>query len=151
MVEGVEVHLTIEPLLQLVKAFAVLCQQPHAFGHYGLDGHIVGFQKAETVAHPLAHLVYAHVAALIGDLRGHDKYLVGGLVIAQPGGKGVHQLLRDAAHAEAFHDDAVVQVEDLRDERRGHAGRQLEQEHPAVQRAAELHRAGGPRRGDVPH
>ena len=42
VVEGVKVHLTIEPLLQLVKAFAVLRQQPHTFGHYGLDGHIVG-------------------------------------------------------------------------------------------------------------
>ena len=46
MVEGVKVHLTVEALLQLVKAFAVLRQQPHTFGHYGLDGHIVGFQKA---------------------------------------------------------------------------------------------------------
>ena len=111
----------------------------------------MGFQKAEAVAHPLAHLVHAHVAALVGDLRGHDEHLVGGLVIAQPGGKGIHQLLWDAAHAETLHDDAVVQVEDLRDERRGHARGQLEQEHPAVQRAAELHRAGGPRRGNVPH
>ena len=76
---------------------------------------------------------------------------MGGFVVAQPGGKGVHQLLRDAAHAEAFHDDAVVQTEDLRDKRRGHPRRQLEQEHPAVQRAAELHRPGGPRRRDVPH
>ena len=42
VIEGVKVHLTVEPLLQLVKAFAVLCQQPHTFGHHGLDGHIVG-------------------------------------------------------------------------------------------------------------
>ena len=146
-----KVHLTVEPLLQLVKAFAVLRQQPHAFGHYGLDGHIVGFQKTEAVLHPLAHLVNAHVAALVGDLRGHDEHLMGGLVVAQAFGKGIHQLLRNAAHAEAFHDDAVVQAEDLRDERRGHARGQLEQEHLRVQHTAELHRAGGPRRGNVPH
>ena len=42
VIEGVKVHLTVEPLLQLVKAFAVLRQQPHTFGHHGLDGHIVG-------------------------------------------------------------------------------------------------------------
>ena len=42
VVEGVKVHLTVEPLLQLVKAFAVLRQQPHTFGHHSLNGHIVG-------------------------------------------------------------------------------------------------------------
>ena len=31
VIEGVKVHLTVEPLLQLVKAFAVLRQQPHTF------------------------------------------------------------------------------------------------------------------------
>ena len=37
VVEGVKVHLTVEPLLQLVKAFAVLRQQPHTFGHNLLE------------------------------------------------------------------------------------------------------------------
>ena len=99
MIEGIEVHLTVEPLLQLVEAVAVLGQQPHALGDHGFDGHVMGFQEAESVLHPLAHLVHAHVAALIGHLRGQDEHLVGLLVVAQPLGKGVHEPLRDAAHS----------------------------------------------------
>ena len=111
----------------------------------------MGFQEAESVLHPLAHLVHAHVAALIGHLRGQDEHLVGLLVVAQPLGKGVHEPLRDAAHAEALHDDAVVQAEDLRDHAGVHAGDELEQEHPGVHGAAELHRAGGPGRRHIAH
>ena len=32
-IENEYLRLTVEPLLQLVKAFAVLRQQPHTFGH----------------------------------------------------------------------------------------------------------------------
>ena len=45
-------------------------QQPHHLCDDGFDGHVVGFQEAETVPDPLADLVNAHIAALVGDLCG---------------------------------------------------------------------------------
>jgi len=63
-------NLTVEPLLELVEALAVLGQQPHHLCDDGLNGHVVGFQEAEPVPDPLADLVNAHIAALVGDLCG---------------------------------------------------------------------------------
>ena len=70
MVERIKIDLPVEPLLQLVEAVAVLRQQPHDLRHDGLNGHVVGFQEAEPVPDPLADLVNAHIAALVGDLCG---------------------------------------------------------------------------------
>ena len=58
----------------------------------------------------------------------------------------IHEPLRDAAHAETFHNDAVVLLKNGWDEFRAKAGRQLEQKDLRVQRPAKLHRAGGPGR-----
>ena len=65
MIERIKIDLPVKPLLQLVEAIAVLCQQPHDLGHHGLDGHVVGLEEAEAILDPLAHLVDAHIAALV--------------------------------------------------------------------------------------
>ena len=116
MVERIKIDLPVEPLLQLVKAVAVLRQQPHDLRHDGLNGHVVGLEEAEAVLDPLAHLVDAHIAALVSHLCCEDEHLAGLVVVAEALGKGVHQPLGDAAYAEALHDDAVVEPEDVRDE-----------------------------------
>ena len=113
MVERIKIDLPVEPLLQLVKAVAVLRQQPHDLRHDGLNGHVVGLEEAEAVLDPLAHLVDAHVAALVSDLGGEDEHFVGLVVVAEALGEGVHQPLGDAAYAEALHDDAVVEAENF--------------------------------------
>ena len=151
MIKCIKIDLTVEPLLELVEALAVLGQQPHHLGDDRLNGHVMGFQETEAVLDPFAHLVNAHIAALVGDLSGQDQDFVGLVVVAQPLGKGVHQPLRDAAHAKAFHDHTVVMLKDGRDQLGAQAGSQLEQKDFGVERPAKLHRAGGPGRGDIPH
>ena len=99
MVERIKIDLPVEPLLELVKVLAVLGQQPHDLGDNGLNGHIVGLQEAEAVLDPLAHLVNAHIAALISDLRGQDQDLVGLVVIAQLLGKGTIGVKGEAGYA----------------------------------------------------
>ena len=111
----------------------------------------MGFQEAEAVFDPLAYLVNAHVTALVGDLGGEDQHLVGLVVVPQALGKGVHEPLRDAPHAKAFHNDAVVLLKNGWDQLRPQAGGQFQQKDFRVQRPAKLHRAGGPGGGDVPH
>ena len=113
MVERIKIDLPVEPLLQLVKAVAVLRQQPHDLRHDGLNGHVVGLEEAEAVLDPLAHLVDAHIAALVSDLGGEDEYFVGLVVVAEALGEGVHQPLGDAAYAEALHDNTVVEAENF--------------------------------------
>ena len=87
MVERIKIDLPVEPLLQLVKAVAVLRQQPHDLRHDGLNGHVVGLKEAEAVLDPLAHLIDAHVAALVSDLGGEDEYFVGLVVVAEASAK----------------------------------------------------------------
>ena len=111
----------------------------------------MGLEEAEAVLDPLAHLVDAHIAALVSDLGGEDEYFVGLVVVAEALGEGVHQPLGDAAYAEAFHDNAVVEAENVGDQIGAEAGRQLEQEDAGAERAAKLHRAGGPGRRHIPH
>ena len=68
MIKCIKIDLTVEPLLELVEALAVLGQQPHHLGDDRLNGHVMGFQETEAVLDPFAHLVNAHIAALVGDL-----------------------------------------------------------------------------------
>ena len=82
MVERIKIDLPVEPLLQLVEAVAVLRQQPHDLRHDGLNGHVVGLEEAEAVLDPLAHLIDAHVAALVSDLGSEDEHFVGLVVVA---------------------------------------------------------------------
>lgn len=116
VIERIKIDLPVEPLLQLVEAVAVLRQQPHDLRHDGLNGHVVGLEEAEAVLDPLAHLVDAHVAALVSDLGGEDEHFVGLVVVAEALGEGVHQPLGDAAYAEALYDDAVVEAENVGDQ-----------------------------------
>ena len=94
MIKRIKIDLPVEPLLQLIEAVAVLCQQPHDLGHDGLNGHIVGLEEAEAVLDPLAHLVDAHVAALVSDLGGEDEHFVGLVVVAVGQGEGTYRTRR---------------------------------------------------------
>ena len=76
VIERIKIDLPVESLLQLVEAVAVLRQQPHDLRHDGLNGHVVGLEEAEAVLDPLAHLIDAHVAALVSDLGGEDEHFV---------------------------------------------------------------------------
>ena len=61
----------IEEMLDLV-AVGGEGKDPHQLGGNRFDGHIVGFDEVEASLHHVTYLVNGHVAALVGNLGGHD-------------------------------------------------------------------------------
>ena len=102
-----------------------LAQDPHELGDGGLQCHVIGLQKSEFLLDGLSNLVNGHVAALIGDLGGHDDKFAGIYTVLNATVEAVILVGGDAAYAEGLDDDCVVMLEQVIQDAAVHGRNQL--------------------------
>ena len=105
----------------------------HRLGHHRLQRHVVGLDDAIGLLDLVAHLVNAHVAALIDHLGGHDDHLAGLHPGAHLPGKIRRGVIGHTAHAEPFHYERMVGRAEQPQHIGPDAGNQLEHKDRRVQ------------------